>query len=167
MVKVRVQHPPEASVKIHQVLKVTNKQSEGSVLSHWFSLSGFFFVPGVWIQSHPADALFLLVLGVGGSSGSRRWTGPSADAQRGRHVQPAGWVQVLLQRGQRQTGETETSVVPPAPSRGVQTQCESSAGVLVEFLIKVNSCLTTAGLLTCNKTCPFVLLEPFLVKVNQ
>lgn len=50
MVKVRVQHPPEASVKIHQVLKVTNCSSDGfygQVLpvsepgsSCWFQVSG-------------------------------------------------------------------------------------------------------------------------------
>lgn len=117
LVKVRVQHPPEASVKIHQVLKVTKTFfSDSFTVGYFLFLSSFFsFVPGFWIQSHPADTLLLLLLGVGGRSSSGRWRGPGPDAKGGRHVQPALWVQVLLQRGQRGTGETkrEDSILVP------------------------------------------------------
>lgn len=66
-----------------------------------------FFVSGVWIQSRPADALLLLLLLLrfGRRSSSSRGAGPSPDTEGGRRLQPAVGVQVLLQRGQRRTGE--------------------------------------------------------------
>ena len=101
-----MQHPPEASVKIHQVLKVTETQKTCCLFALYSDLSCvsfFFFVPGVSIQSRPANPL--LLVGVGGRSSSGWRSGGGSDAEGGRHVQPAVRVQILLQRGQRRAGE--------------------------------------------------------------
>ncbi|CAG02115.1 unnamed protein product, partial [Tetraodon nigroviridis] len=113
MVKVRVQHPPEASVKIHQVLKVGPRLPASCLQasSHW-SLCPWPQISGPGPAPCPAGAGGVHVLGVGGGSGAGGWS--SADLAGGRGPAALG-VQVLLPRSEGRTGEDSGHLQGPNP----------------------------------------------------